>query len=502
MVRLVPNAGADLAEDAPSTSGKEYLTYFAHRLLEFRRPELESVAQTVGCTEEQLQWRAPAGDVEHSPFWYLTLPSDEAAVEISRRMILTKMLVEVWAEGEDWEELKAAFEAFPEDRKSIWLRPDLTFRVVVESFGSSLPMDEQLDIIKRLEFIPFKGSVRLRDPQVRFVLLRCDCGDHGSLIDATVSPRLYFGRVVGTSNRGVIEAYSLTRRRYLGPTSMDTEMAFVMCNHAGVRRGSLVLDPYAGTGSILVAAAHYGARVMGADIDIKIICEGKIGKGGERLTIYSNFEQYGLPAPVGLIRMDAHRHPIRPDLSEIFHAIIGDPPYGVRAGGRKSGLPKAEMAQRLLIRDRDTYIPSTQPYTLGECLRDLLDLSARLLVVGGRLVYFLPATPGTYDEADIPQHPALKLVANSEQILTSRYSRRLITMEKVQPYDVATATAYYAARPDLTMAIDRLHDIVYDQLPVLPTAEAAATTAAVGADCDGSATSVVKPRRRCRGKNL
>ncbi|GIL78955.1 hypothetical protein Vretifemale_8342 [Volvox reticuliferus] len=151
---------------------------------------------------------------------------------------------------------------------------------------------------------------------------------------------------------------------------------------------------------------------MGADIDIKVIREGKVGKGGERLTVYSNFEQYGLPAPVDLIRMDAHRHPIRPDLTEILHAVIGDPPYGVRAGGRKSGLPPAELALRLPIRERNTYNPPTQPYTLGECLRDLLDLSARLLVVGGRLVYFLPATPETYDEAEIPQHPALKLVAN------------------------------------------------------------------------------------------
>ncbi|GIL93830.1 hypothetical protein Vretimale_203 [Volvox reticuliferus] len=157
MVRVVPNAGVDdRADDAPSTSGKEYLTYFVHRLLEFRRPELESIAQTAGCKDEQLQWRAPAGDVDHSPFWYLTLPSEDAAVQISKRMILTKMLVEVWAEGENWDELRAAFEAFPGDRKSAWLRPDLTFRVVVESFGSSLPMDEQLELIERLEFIPFK----------------------------------------------------------------------------------------------------------------------------------------------------------------------------------------------------------------------------------------------------------------------------------------------------------------------------------------------------------
>ena len=67
----------------------------------------------------------------------------------------------------------------------------------------------------------------------------------------------------------------------------------------------------------------------------------------------------------------------------------------------------------------------------GECLRDLLDTSAKLLRLGGRLVYFLPAAPEVYREEEIPQHPALRLIANSEQILSTKFSRRLITMEKV-----------------------------------------------------------------------
>ncbi|GFR46055.1 hypothetical protein Agub_g7525 [Astrephomene gubernaculifera] len=489
MVRTVANCAggpADQADDGPSTSGKEYLTYFAHRLLEFRRPELESIAQLVGCKDEQLRWRAPAGDVEHSPFWYLTLPSEEAAQEISKRMLMTKMLVEVWGEGADWGELQAAIEACPEQVKAPWLSPSLSFKVVVESFGRSVAMEEQLEAIHRLEFIPFQGSVRLRDPEVQFVLLMCDAGDHGSLIDAQVPPRLYFGRIVGVGDRGLPDRYSLRRRRYLGPTSMDAEMAFLMCNQAKVRPGQLVLDPYAGTGSILVAAAHYGAQVLGTDIDIKVIREGKVGPGGESLTIRSNFAQYGLGGRLAdLIRLDTHHLPLRRDLEGILHAVIGDPPYGVRAGGKKSGAAPEAAAKRNPITDRATHIPATQPYTLGECLRDLLDMSARLLVVGGRLVYFLPASPETYDEGELPYHPALQLVANSEQILTSRYSRRLITMEKVRPYDADAAAAYHASKPDPTMAIDRIHDIVYEQIQQQQAGEE-----------NGGG----KPRRRCRGK--
>ena len=51
---------------------------------------------------------------------------------------------------------------------------------------------------------------------------------------------------------------------------MDTEMAFLMANQGLVRKGSFVLDPYAGTGSILIAAAVFGAQVTGADIDMRV----------------------------------------------------------------------------------------------------------------------------------------------------------------------------------------------------------------------------------------
>ena len=50
-----------------------------------------------------------------------------------------------------------------------------------------------------------------------------------------VPKRMYFGREVGVGNRRVISQYALPKRVYLGPTSMDTEMAFVMCNQAKVQ---------------------------------------------------------------------------------------------------------------------------------------------------------------------------------------------------------------------------------------------------------------------------
>ena len=49
---------------------------------------------------------------------------------------------------------------------------------------------------------------------------------------------------------------------------------------AQVKRGQLVYDPYVGTGSMLIAAAHFGAIVVGADIDARVIRIGKTDKVG------------------------------------------------------------------------------------------------------------------------------------------------------------------------------------------------------------------------------
>ncbi len=48
-----------------------------------------------------------------------------------------------------------------------------------------------------------------------------------------------------------------------------------------VRKGYLVFDPFAGTGSILIAAAHLGAYTLGSDIDIRVLRDGKTTSDGQ-----------------------------------------------------------------------------------------------------------------------------------------------------------------------------------------------------------------------------
>ncbi len=48
-----------------------------------------------------------------------------------------------------------------------------------------------------------------------------------------------------------------------------------------VRQGTLAYDPFVGTGSMLIAAAHRGAHTLGADIDMRVIRLGKKDKAGQ-----------------------------------------------------------------------------------------------------------------------------------------------------------------------------------------------------------------------------
>jgi len=83
----------------------------------------------------------------------------------------------------------------------------------------------------------------------------------------------------------------------------------MMSNQALVKEGDCVLDPFAGTGSILVAASHFGALCFGSEIDKELLqgyCIGKINEKSSyhkeevlksRPYVWHNFRQYNLPLP-------------------------------------------------------------------------------------------------------------------------------------------------------------------------------------------------------------
>jgi site-specific DNA-methyltransferase (adenine-specific) len=60
-----------------------------------------------------------------------------------------------------------------------------------------------------------------------------------------------------------------TNGRY--PTQKPVELGRQLAAIANVRRGELVVDPFCGSGSLLVGAAQRGARVLGGDISARAV---------------------------------------------------------------------------------------------------------------------------------------------------------------------------------------------------------------------------------------
>ena len=76
-------------------------------------------------------------------------------------------------------------------------------------------------------------------------------------------------RLLQTNNKQQHSDCLILILQYIGPTSLDHSLALILANLAGVRQGNLVLDPFVGTASILVACSYFGAFCTGMDIDAR-----------------------------------------------------------------------------------------------------------------------------------------------------------------------------------------------------------------------------------------
>ncbi len=115
------------------------------------------------------------------------------------------------------------------------------------------------------------------------------------------------------------------KRPFFYPGSMSPKLARGMVNLTGVKRGEKLLDPFCGTGGILLEAGIIGAKVVGTDVDPKMV------KGTIENLKYCNIHDY-----------EVFREDVRKlELPYKVDAIVTDPPYGISAS------TKGEESHRL-----------------------------------------------------------------------------------------------------------------------------------------------------------
>ena len=126
---------------------------------------------------------------------------------------------------------------------------------------------------------------------------------------------LSLGVLLAESRRGALLARGTKSRPFVLPCALDVLTARSMVNLAKVPAGGLVLDPFAGTGGILIEAGALGYEAIGVEVvrDIARGCR-------ENLRAI-----LGASAPWDLVQADSLLPPFR---EEVADAVVTDPPYG------------------------------------------------------------------------------------------------------------------------------------------------------------------------------
>lgn len=142
------------------------------------------------------------------------------------------------------------------------------------------------------------GRVDLENPGLEFRVLLAD--------------EFLLGRVIHAVDRSGLESRKVARRSFNLPISLHPKLARALVNLSRVPSGGVLVDPFCGTGGILLEAAHLGMRTVGADLRRTMVV-------GARKALRP------LGADAAFLVADAGRGPWRPGRID---GIATDPPYG------------------------------------------------------------------------------------------------------------------------------------------------------------------------------
>jgi tRNA (guanine10-N2)-dimethyltransferase len=98
------------------------------------------------------------------------------------------------------------------------------------------------------------GPVSLKNPAVEYRAILSE-------------DRCYFGKVLYSFDRGSFDIRNPGKRDFFHPGVMMPRMARTLVNLAGIQPGDTMLDPFCGTGGILIEADLLKVRAIGSDFD-------------------------------------------------------------------------------------------------------------------------------------------------------------------------------------------------------------------------------------------
>jgi putative methyltransferase (TIGR01177 family) len=176
------------------------------------------------------------------------VPSGDHAVRLANRLSLSRRCL-------------VAAPAEPNDTEA-WLRrqgadgKSASFRKVGHPSASisDTVLPQWVEVYKR-----GGGRIDLKEPERKFWILSSKDGNSRLLEE------------VGSVDRSGFQARRMPKYPFQRPISLDPRLARAAVNLARIRPGDRVVDPFVGTGALLIEAALLGARVTGIDRDSKMV---------------------------------------------------------------------------------------------------------------------------------------------------------------------------------------------------------------------------------------
>lgn len=179
-------------------------------------------------------------------------------------------------------------------------RPEGSYAVRVENLSDKDIEKEEIESEIGQKISTDSNSVNLEDPETTVKVY-------------ITEDQRFYGKIVEDIPRNLFEKRTNEKRPYSSPISMDPVLARVLVNLSETSAEDSILDPFCGTGGILIEAGLCGIMPKGLDIQDEMV-SGTI----------ENLEAYGIL-----------NHEIKKgDISEIkemfdeYESIISDLPYG------------------------------------------------------------------------------------------------------------------------------------------------------------------------------
>jgi tRNA (guanine10-N2)-dimethyltransferase len=221
--------------------------------------------------------------------------------------------------------------------KDLIARSSLTRAICIELFRCPAIKETILDEVRNLssEFLPKRGesySVRIKRvkgssshldiPEMERVIGSLFFHQTDNLRVRFIDPlkpylgvltngMLFFGLKLGEVDSKQFTTRKPKKRPFFHPTALTAKLARCMVNLSRAKRGNILLDPFCGTGTILLEAGMIGCKPIGVDIKASMV------KGTVK-----NVRSYGIEE-TGLIISDARMLPLKR-----VDCISTDPPYG------------------------------------------------------------------------------------------------------------------------------------------------------------------------------